>query len=99
VCLQVIDYPKFAVIIKEWELMNTSAVLRAIPEETVCQMRKEAARVYHAHFQSFEAQVETYMSVLEARQKGTARQPPVNWREVCDGDGSTYNCESPPSVG
>jgi hypothetical protein len=37
----------------EKQLDTTSAVLRAIPVQKQCEMRKEALRVYRQHFATF----------------------------------------------
>jgi hypothetical protein len=85
---EVLDYPTFAVLAKEHELDTLEAELRAIPAEKVCAMRKAAFNVYTKHFATFDAQVETAMQIFEARKKGTARKPPLDWRAICDEDGN-----------
>ena len=39
---EVLDYSKFAVLIKEADYAKTVEILRAIPDDKVCAMRKEA---------------------------------------------------------
>jgi hypothetical protein len=76
----VIDYSKFAVLIKESEYNSTVKILRAIPAEKVCEMRKEALRVYQTHMATFDGQFETLMQIFDARAKGTARKMPIEWQ-------------------
>ena len=73
---EVLDYSKFAVLIKEADYAKTVEILRAIPDDKVCAMRKEALRVYREHMATFDGQLETVMQIFDARTKGTARKLP-----------------------
>jgi hypothetical protein len=78
---EVIDYRKFAVLIKESDYKDTVKILRAIPAEKVCEMRKEALRVYQTHMATFEGQFETVMQIFDARKKGTTFKMPMDWNK------------------
>ena len=54
---EVLDYTKFAVIIKEKELNQTAAILSAIPTQKRCEMRRETLPIYQQHFSTFPRQV------------------------------------------
>jgi len=73
---EAIDYSKFAVLIDEAKLEKAEAVLRSMPDKKVCEMRKEAYRVYKAHMQTFDLQLETLMQVFDRRQAGTTFASP-----------------------
>ena len=93
---EVLDYESFAILAREQDVGKLIDSLRAIPDERACQMRKEARRVYAQHFATFDAQVETAMQIFDARNAGTARKPPLDWRAICatgENDPSGYQCQ------
>jgi hypothetical protein len=85
-----LTHSTFAVLIKEQEYSKMESILRAIPPEKVCAMRKEALRVYETYFATFDAQLEAVMQIFDARAAGTARKLPIDWKEVC----RNYPCPS-----
>ena len=64
---EILDYNTFAVRIAEDDWATTLDVLRAIPAEKVCQMRREALKVYHAHFATVHAQIDTLLAIVALR--------------------------------
>eukprot|EP00935_MAST-01C_sp_MAST-1C-sp1_P001861 g1861.t1 len=93
---EVLDYESFAVLAREQDVGKLTDSLRAIPDERVCEMRKEARRVYAQHFATFDAQVETAMQIFDARSAGTARKPPLDWTAICatgENDPGGYQCQ------
>ena len=77
---EVVDYSKFAIVLHERDWEQLVPMLRAMPAEKVCSMRKEALRVYRKHFADFDAIMETTMALFDARKAGTTLKPPIDWR-------------------
>ena len=77
---EVIDYSKFAIVLREKQWDQILPKIRAIPAAQVCAMRHEVRRVYDKHFSSFDAQLETFMTVFEAREKKKTFVMPIDWR-------------------
>jgi hypothetical protein len=77
---EVVDYSKFAIVLHEKDWEKLVPMLRAMPADKVCAMRKEAQRVYRKHFADFDGIMETTMLVFDARKQGTTLKPPIDWR-------------------
>ena len=77
---EVIDYSKFAIVLREKQWDQILPKIRAIPAAKVCAMRHEVRRVFDKHFSSFDAQLETFMTVFEARERKKTFIMPIDWR-------------------
>ena len=78
---EVVDYSKFAIVVREKDWRGIVSRLRAIPADRVCAMRREAQRVFRTHFDTFDGIAETTMQVFERRKAGTALKPPIDWMQ------------------
>jgi hypothetical protein len=78
---EVIDYAQFTVVIHEKEWATAMDVIRNITPARVCAMRKEVRRAYKAYFATFDAQLETFMTVFDwrAARKKTLLMP-IDWK-------------------
>jgi hypothetical protein len=80
---------------KESDWNSTLARINAISPDAVCAMKKEAFRVYHKHFATHAGQLETFMSIIDARKVNKDETPafdmPVDWNKVCSDEDENGN--------
>ena len=78
----VVDWSKVAVLLPQRRMNETMDVLRAIPHETKCQMRKKGFQVYRRFVADSAGRLRAILQIVDAalaRQKSTTNTPPLQF--------------------